>query len=331
LRKVKTMENPVIAEVRRGPIIESRHRGSYVVRSAGGEMLLQAGDVKGRVYPRSAMKAFQCLPLIESGAARKYDLADEEIALCCSSHAGEADHVRVARAILQKCGGSEASYECGAHAPASTPAAYQLVREGKSPEQIHNVCSGKHAGMIALALHLGVDPTGYTKPDHPVQQAIAATIGAWCEVTIAKAPMGIDGCSVPSWALPLAQTALGFAKLSDPSHAAAARIISAVRQHPFMVAGTGRFDTKVMQAVPRLFMKFGAEGVYCGVIPHAGLGFALKCDDGAARAAEVAMISLMLKLECWNADERETLETFQHQPIKNWRKIETGEISGRIA
>ncbi|MDE2446335.1 MAG: asparaginase, partial [Alphaproteobacteria bacterium] len=278
------MENPIIAEVRRGPIVESRHRGSYVVRNLKGETHLSGGDITSPVYPRSAMKIFQCLPMVQAGAADRYGLNEEEIALCCSSHGGEPDHVRVARSILHKCGAAEDCYECGTHAPASTPAAYQLVRDGEKPGQVHNVCSGKHAGMIAFAKHLGVDPKGYTTPEHPVQKAIAATIAQWCEVDVAKAPMGIDGCSVPTWALPLTQTALGFAKLSNPEVAAAARIIKAVSHHPFMVAGTGRFDTRVMQAVPRLFMKFGAEGVYCGTIAHAGLGFAMKCDDGAARA-----------------------------------------------
>ena len=322
------MNNPIIAEVTRGPIVESRHRGAFVVCDMKGKVVVSAGDVKSPIYPRSAIKAFQCLPMIESGAAEVFGFADEEIALCCSSHSGEAEHVRVARSMLLKCGCNEDDYECGTSGPGSTTAAYQLVRENLKPQQVHNFCSGKHAGMIAFAKYLGVEPKDYTKPDHPVQKAISATIANWAEVDIAKAPMGIDGCSVPTWALPLSNTALAFAKLCDASNTSASRIIKAVRAHPFMVAGTGRFDTRVMKAVPRLFMKYGAEGVYCGCIPHVGLGFAVKCDDGAARAVEVAMVSVMLKLDVWTSEEHELLKGFQSETLKNASKIEVGELRG---
>jgi L-asparaginase II len=322
------MNNPIIAEVTRGPIVESRHRGAYVVCDSNGKVVVSAGDVNAPIYPRSAIKAFQCLPMIESGAAEAFGFTDEEIALCCSSHSGEAEHVRVARSILAKCGVDEVCYECGAHYPSSKDATYELVRHSEKPQQVHNNCSGKHAGMLALARQLGVDSKDYVKLDHPVQRAIAKTIEKLCEVDLSNAPVGIDGCSVPTWAIPLHNMALGFAKLSDQSYAPYETIIRAARKHPFMIAGTGRFDTRVMEAVPRLFMKFGAEGVFCGCIPHAGLGFAVKCDDGAGRAVEVAMISVALKLDVWNVAEREKLLGFGHEILKNWRKIEVGEIRG---
>jgi L-asparaginase II len=322
------MNNPIIAEVTRGPIVESRHHGAYVVCDAKGKVLISAGDVHAPVYPRSAIKAFQCLPMIESGAADAFGFTDEEIALCCSSHSGEADHVRVAKSILAKCMVDETCYECGAHYPSSKEATYELVRHGEKANQIHNNCSGKHAGMLALAKQLGIDSKDYVKLDHPVQKAIAKTIEKLCEVDMSKAPVGVDGCSVPTWAIPLHNMALGFAKLCDETYAPYERIIRAARNHPFMIAGSGRFDTRVMQAVPRLFMKFGAEGVFCGCIPHAGLGFAVKCDDGAARAVEVAMISVALKLDVWTSEERESLSGFHQETMKNWRKIEVGEVRG---
>jgi L-asparaginase II len=322
------MNNPIIAEVTRGSIVESRHRGAYVVCDAKGKILISAGDVSAPIYPRSAIKAFQCLPMIESGAADAFGLTDEEIALCCSSHNGEAEHVRVAKSILAKCQIEENCYECGAHYPSSKEATYELVRHGEKPQQIHNNCSGKHAGMLALAKQLGVDNREYVKLNHPVQKAIAHTIEKLCEVDLSQAPVGVDGCSVPTWAMPLHNMALGFAKLCDETYAPYERIIRAARNHPFMIAGTGRFDTRVMQAVPRLFMKFGAEGVFCGSIPHAGLGFAVKCDDGAARAVEVAMISVALKLDVWTPEERAKLVSFHHDTLKNWRKIEVGEVRG---
>ena len=322
------MNNPVIAEVTRGSIVESRHHGAYVVCDMKGKVVVSAGDVSIPIYPRSAIKAFQCLPMIESGAADAFGFTDEEIALCCSSHSGEAEHVRVAKSILTKCQVDEACYECGAHYPSSKEATYALVRHGEKAQQVHNNCSGKHAGMLALAKQLGLDSKDYVKLGHPVQRAIAKTIEKLCEVDLSKAPVGVDGCSVPTWAMPLHNMALGFAKLCDETYAPYERIIRAARNHPFMIAGTGRFDTRVMQAVPRLFMKFGAEGVFCGCIPHARLGFAVKCDDGAARAVEVAMISVALKLDVWTPEEREKLSGFHHETMKNWRRIEVGEVRG---
>jgi L-asparaginase II len=317
------MINPIIAEITRGVAVESQHRGAFAVVNANGEIILSAGDIEKPVFPRSAIKAFQCLPALESGAADHFKLSEEEIALCCSSHEGEVDHVRVATSILQKIGISEECYECGAHWPTSRQAAYQLVRNGQPCKQIHNNCSGKHAGMLAFAVHSGFAVKDYVTPTHPVQRAIAKTMGEICEFDLDKTEMGIDGCSVPTWALPLKNTALGFAKL--PARTAGQRIIAAARNHPFMIAGTTRFDTKMMQAVPRLFIKVGAEGVFCGTIAHAGLGFALKCDDGATRGAEVAVAHMLAKLNVWSAEEVKQLQSFQLEKINNWRKLEVGE------
>jgi L-asparaginase II len=322
------MTNPVIAEVLRGGIVESRHRGAVAVVDATGHAVLERGDVSTPVFPRSAIKAFQCLPVIESGAADRFGFSDEEIALCCSSHNGEAEHVRVARAMLAKAGSSEAHYECGAHWPLNEAAHHALVRAQPEPGQVHNNCSGKHAGMLALSRQLGADPLGYVQRDHPVQRAIAAAMGRICECDLDAAPWGVDGCSVPTWAMPLANMALGFARLAAPDHAAGRRIIAAVRAHPFMVAGTGRFDTEIMQAMPRLFCKVGAEGVYGAAIPHAGLGLALKVDDGQGRGAEVALAETLLKLDVWTAEERRHLERFRLHPLSNWRKIAVGEVRG---
>ena len=321
------MLNPVIANVFRGPIVESRHRGAFAVVNLQKQIVAQSGDIETPIFPRSAIKAFQCLPLIESGGAERFALNDEEIALCCSSHNGEGEHVRVARSILQKAGCDEAAYECGAHMPSSKEATFQLVREGNEPGQIHNNCSGKHAGMLALSAHLGTASKDYVKVEHVVQRKVAQTLERYCEVNIADAPMGIDGCSVPNWAMPLYNTALGFAKLCETENQSAAWIIRAARAHPFMIAGTNRFDTKVMQAVPRLFIKVGAEGVFCGCIPHAGLGFALKCDDGATRGAEVAVAKVLAEIEIWTEEEKQTLLNFASEQMINWRKITVGQIS----
>jgi L-asparaginase II len=326
------MQNPILADVTRGGAVESRHAGAYAVTGPDGGLIASAGDIGAPVFPRSAIKAFQCLPVIESGAAERFGLIDEEIALCCSSHNGEADHVRVARAILAKAGLEESAYECGAHWPYEEAALHGLIRAGESPSQVHNNCSGKHAGMLAVSLALGAAPAGYINVDHAVQRASAEAINALCDVDVAKLVMGIDGCSIPTWAIPLRNIALGFSRfasgrtLSPARRKAAQRIIAACRAHPFMVAGTGGFCTRLMEAVPRAFVKVGAEGVYCGCVPHAGIGIALKIDDGASRAAEVAMAELLAGLDVWTGDERALLRGLARSELRNWRKVHVGDV-----
>ena len=320
-----TNPNPVLAEILRGPTVESQHRGAFVVVDARGHVLRSAGDIRKAVFPRSAVKAFQCVPVIESGAADHFGLSDEEIALCCASHTGEAEHVRVASSILRKAGIDETAYECGTHWPERMDDRVALIKAGETPRAIHNNCSGKHAGMLLLAKYLGAPLSDYVMKDHPVQQAVARALDGYCDADTANAPQGIDGCSVPTWALPLENAARGFAKLFAPENSVGERIAKAVSDNPFMVAGTGKFDTRIMQAVPRLFIKYGAEAVYCGAIPHAGLGFALKIDDGAGRAAEVAIARILSELNCWTADEADAISGFTHSTIRNWRKLEVGQ------
>jgi L-asparaginase II len=322
-------DNPIIAEVTRGGTVESQHRGAFVVVDRDKRIVLSAGDIKRPIFPRSAIKAFQALPLIESGAAKAFALTQAEIALACSSHNGEDVHVTTALSTLRKCGCSEQHLECGAHWPSERKSANALVLAGKKPSALHNNCSGKHAGMIAACMHLGFNPKSYVEQNHPLQQAIASRMGEQCDVDLSKAPVGIDGCSVPTWAYPLQNMALGFARLAAPDCEEGTIITGAARNHPYLIAGTNRFDTKLMQAVPRLFIKIGAEGVFGGCIPHAGLGFALKCDDGASRAAEVAIAHALSQLTVWADDECTTLRGFALDPMINWQKRTVGETRSR--
>ncbi len=186
--------------------------------------------------------------------------------------------------------------------------------------------------MHALSARLGVDPTGYTGVDHPVQKAIRETMQSMCEVDLSGAPVGFDGCSVPTWAYPLKNMALGFAKLGAGQdlpaarRAAADRIIEAVRAHPFMVAGTGRACTALMEAVPRVFVKIGADGVYCACVPHAGLGIALKCESGSSDAAEIAIAALLAALPVWTKEEQNAFVEQAAHPLRNRRNIQVGEL-----
>ncbi len=326
------MTDPILAEVTRGGIVESVHRGAWAVVGPGGRLLASAGNIDAAIFPRSAVKAFQCLPALEAGVAEAFGMDDREIALAVASHNGEQAHVDTARSALAKADLSEAAYECGAQWPSLASSLRELVRSGGEALPVHNNCSGKHAFMLAFARQLGVDPEGYTRRDHPVQQAIEKAFGEMCGHDLASAPCGIDGCSVPTWALPLRNIALGFQRLAsgeglDEARAAACRrIIEAVRAHPYMVAGSKRFCTRLMEAVPRAFVKVGAEGVYCAAIPHAGIGVAMKVDDGASRGVEVALARVLTGLDCWTDGEAALLAGMTVEPMHNWRGLLVGEV-----
>ena len=282
------MDNPIVVEVRRGPLVESRHRGAGVVVDADGVVIFSFGDVDRLVYPRSAVKAFQALPLVESGAAEQCGLEDQEIALACSSHAGEPIHVSLAAAMLQKAGAGPQALACGAHWPLNEKAARALARAGAAPSPLHNNCSGKHAGFICLACANGWDAAGYEAPSHRVQRVVREAIQEMTGAPLGADVCGTDGCSIPTYAVPLRALALGFARFGAgiglaPSRARAAeRIRASVAAHPHLVGGEGRFDTEVMRLLgARAFTKGGAEGVCCAALPEAGLGLAVKADDGA--------------------------------------------------
>jgi L-asparaginase II len=327
------MTNPVLVEVLRGALVESAHRGAVCVVDADGATVLALGDVEQPVFPRSAVKALQALPLIETGAAERYGLGDEELAIACGSHGGEPEHVAVAERMLARAGLDAAALECGAHRPSHHASADALVRAGRAPSPLHNNCSGKHAGFLSVARHLGVDHRGYVAAAHPVQRAVKAAIEQFAGAALAQDTCGIDGCSVPTWAAPLAKLAHAFARFGTgrgilPASArAAARLRAACARQPFFVAGTGRFATVVMERLrERAFLKGGAEGVFCAALPDQGLGIAVKCDDGAGRAAEVVMAALMIRLMPLDPRVRTLLEGFARPILRNWNGIEVGRL-----
>ncbi len=294
------MTNPVLVEVTRGAIVESRHRGAIVVVDAAGRQRASVGDIERPVFPRSAVKALQALPLVESGAADRYGFGNAELALACASHNGEPRHVETAAAMLARAGRGEADLECGTHMPSARSAAEALIRAGRQPNQLHNNCSGKHAGFICLACHRGIDPSGYVGVDHPVQREITAALEAMTGVSLGHDVCATDGCSIPTYAIPLDRLALAFARfvtaegLSPDRATACRRLRDACMAEPFMVAGTDRFCTEVMTMFRgRVFVKTGAEGVFCAAFPDLGLGVALKCDDGATRASETMMAAVI--------------------------------------
>ncbi len=238
---------------------------------------------------------------MEQGAADRYGFGDEELALACASHSGEPAHVAGVERMLAAAGLDSSALRCGAHWPMSQPAAYALAKTGTA-SALHNNCSGKHAGFLCLACANGLDHADYWRPEHPVQREVRAVIEDFTGAVLSQDRCAIDGCSVPTWAIPLDNLARGFAKfgtgqgLAPARAAAAARLRHACAQKPWHVAGTGRFCTEIMQIFgARVFVKTGAEGVYCGALPDQGLGIAIKCDDGAGRAAQAIMAAVIAR------------------------------------
>lgn len=327
------MQDPVLVEVTRGGRVESRHAGAFAVLDAEGGVVLSAGDIGRPVFPRSAVKVIQALPLVESGAADRFALDEEALTLACASHGGEPRHTAVAGRMLAAAGQGEEHLECGAHWPSHAASARALACQGSGPSALHNNCSGKHAGFVCLACGTGNDPSGYIQPGHVVQRLVKATLEEVTGFRLAEGSHGIDGCSIPTYAIPLSALALGFARigtghgLTPVRAAAAARLRSAVAAHPFLVAGSERFDTRVMEALRlRAFVKVGAEGVFCAALPELGLGVALKCDDGASRAAEVVMASLLRRLMTLSEAEDAVLAPLAAPVLRNWNGLEVGRM-----
>ncbi|RVD44554.1 MAG: asparaginase [Mesorhizobium sp.] len=297
------MANPVLVEVLRGAVVESAHRGAVAVFDADGKPLLEIGDTARPVFPRSAVKAIQALPLVESGTADAYGFGDRELALACASHSGEPAHVELAQAMLAKAGLDGSALECGAHWPSNHDTTIALARTGSVPNALHNNCSGKHAGFLCTCVHSGIAHRGYVKAGHAQQEMVRDAMQSVTEAAHDVDHCATDGCSIPTYAVPLKSFALGFARMAtgtgfSPQRAKAAkRLLSACMAEPFLVAGTGKADVALMQAAPgRIFVKTGAEGVYCAAIPELGLGIALKCDDGAGRGAEVMIAAVLARL-----------------------------------
>ncbi|MET3520587.1 asparaginase [Mesorhizobium abyssinicae] len=318
------MSNPVLVEVLRGAVVESAHRGAVAVFDADGKPLLEIGETARPVFPRSAVKAIQALPLVESGTADAYGFGDRELALACASHTGEAAHVELAQAMLAKAGLDKAALECGAHWPSNHDATIALARAGGVPNALHNNCSGKHAGFLCTCVHAGIAHRGYVKAGHAQQEMIRDAMQSVTGAAHDVDHCGTDGCSIPTYAVPLKSFALGFARMATgrgfaPERARAAkRLLSACMAEPFLVSGSGGADVALMQAAPgRIFVKTGAEGVYCAAVPELGLGIALKCDDGAGRAAEVMIAAMLARLLRSDEGLATKLMELAHRPVES--------------
>ena len=333
-------DNPILVEAWRGGSVESVHHGALAVIDAHGSQVLALGDIERPVFPRSAVKLLQALPLVASGAADALQLSDPELALACASHNGEPAHVATAAGMLAKAGMDPDVLECGAHWPYREASQREMAARGEAPGALHNNCSGKHAGFICLACRLADGrphrdyAKGYVQPAHPVMREVTQALQAATGWDLSRAPQGIDGCSIPTFAIPLRHLAMAFARVAggpglSAEHAhAATRLRRAVAAAPFMVGGTDRFDTRVMQRLgERVCCKVGAEGVYCAALPERGLGVALKIDDGNnARAAEVVMAALIEAFVALDDSEARWMRSLSDLRLANWNGMMVGRL-----
>jgi L-asparaginase II/alkylhydroperoxidase/carboxymuconolactone decarboxylase family protein YurZ len=312
--------------VSRGDLVESEHRVHAVVAGPSGPEFT-IGDARFPTTLRSVAKLFQALPLVEDGVADALGLPEEELALCCASHNSEPAHVDAARAILARAGLTEAHLACGPHPPMDAAAGRALIDAGVDPGPIHNNCSGKHAGMLALAAHHGWETDGYHLPEHPVQRRMAAEIARWSGLDAASIPTGVDGCGIPCYGVPLDRLAEAFRRfVADPSDAPA-RLLGAVARHPFMIGGSDRLCTRLPEVTGgRIVAKIGAEGVYGAVDRAAGRGIAVKVEDGARRAVEPALMGVLEAVGALSEGEIRALEAYRAPQVRNTRRDAVGRI-----
>ncbi|ANE45166.1 L-asparaginase [Paenibacillus swuensis] len=327
------MEEDLVV-VKRGPYTESKHRGHIAVMDATGKLLYSVGDPKRLTFTRSALKPVQAIPLVQSGAAERFLMSDREIAICCGSHNGEEMHVDTVRGMLHRLGLDESALQCGSHLPYDPQSAENLLRGGGQACTVHNNCSGKHAGMLALAKFLQSDIEAYHLPEHPVQRMIAGTL---CEVTGLSADslaVAIDGCGVPTYGMGLDRMALIYARFARPEglesnqlRLAVSRIVKAMTAHPEMVAGREVLCTDLMRvASGDLVAKAGAEGVYGVGLPREGLGIAVKVEDGNIRAAFPAVMETLRQLGALSDERQAALASYHTPTLRNRAHTPVGTI-----
>jgi L-asparaginase II len=331
-----------LVEVRRGPITESRHRGHIVAVDGTGHVVASLGAPETVTYLRSSAKPFQAIPLVASGAADRFGFTEKEIAIACASHNGEPMHTELALSILKKIGLEPSALKCGVHEPYSADEAKNLRERGEAPNVLHNNCSGKHAGMLALALHLGAPTETYDHANHSVQLAVHEIIARFSGVASEDLKVGVDGCGIPVFGLSVHAMALMYARLiappadfDDVTRRACQRIVAAMTGFPELIGGSkDRLDTEMMRATKgRVISKVGAEGVYTvGVLPGAewpsGLGLALKIEDGDDhRARPTVVIESLRQLGVLSGESLANVSRYARFPIKNRRGDLVGEVT----
>lgn len=327
--------NSALVEVSRGGLVESLHCGTAAVVDVRGGVLWAIGSADAAVFPRSTVKPLQALPLVASGAADRFGLADAELAIACGSHGGTPDDVAMVKSVLAKAAIDPSLMACGVHWPLDERASRGLAARGEQPSPLHNNCSGKHAGVLCVARMRGIDHRDYFRPEHAVMKEITAALEEVCHARLSTTEPGIDGCSMPTFPLSLVSLAAGFARfgtgdgLPGDLAEAAARLRHAMHACPARIADSRGLDSQIIRASKGVVLvKSGAEGTACAAIPERGLGIAVKIDDGAGRAAQVAMAAILRSLAhgLLDADAQAVLDNCASPVLKNWNGVEIGMI-----
>ena len=330
-----------LVKVTRGAIVESRHRGHIVAVEPSGRVVAYLGIPETVTYLRSSAKPHQAIPLVASGAADRFGFSEKEIALACASHSGEEIHTQIAASMLKKIGLEPSALKCGIHEPYSASVAKRMRENKEEPNVLQNNCSGKHAGMLALALHLNASTDTYNEADNEVQLAIGETVAQFSGIPMEDIAIGVDGCGVPVFGITVEGMSRMYARLVNPpadyddnTRTACRRIVSAMTSYPELIGGTtDRLDTELMKAGKGRFVsKVGAEGVYTvGVLPNKrwknGLGLALKIEDGDDhRARPTVVIESLRQLDVLDEDSLETVSRYSFFPVKN----RSGDVVGEV-
>ncbi len=320
---------PVLIEVTRGDQVESRHRGHIIIMDAAGQRRQGLGDPEALVCMRSLAKPFQALPVLTTGAAAAVGIGPAELALFSGSISGQDFQTELVTQVLTRIGLTPAALQCGVHPPLHRDTAKALGQAGLKPTALHHTCAGKHAGMLSLCVHHGWPVENYLALDHPVQLLIRRTLARMVGLPPEKIPVAIDGCSAPTFYMPLQNIALGYARLAAAQpDSPAGVLLAAILAHPRHIAGDGRLETVAMEALPgRLFAKSGAEGGYALTVVQEGLGVALKVEDGSQRALNPAVVAILEQLGLISPEAPEALGRFREPQILNHRKLEVGRIA----
>lgn len=317
----------ILVEVRRGELVESCHRGHIAVVNSKGELVHSVGDPNFVSYWRSSAKPIQALPIVESGAMEKWGMTKKELALFCASHSGEEFHVDTVLEILGKIDTQQQELRCGSHLPYNKRASEKLLEQGISPTSLHCNCSGKHSGMLVVCKEKGYPLDDYTELKHPLQQELLNLIAEFCKYPKEKIVVGVDGCGVPVYGLPIYNWALAYGFLADPTQLEGKRreavelITDAMVEYPEMVGGTHRICTDLMRVGKgNLIAKAGAEGVYCVAIKDQKLGFAIKMEDGSPRGRGPAVVEALRQLGALDNQQLEQLKEHHLPENRNHRK-----------
>ena len=324
----------VVLHYTRAGHIENIHRGDVAAVNCAGDIVHSVGNAYLQMFWRSAAKPFQALPFVKNGGLEKYNISEEELAVSVSSHSGEENHVTLVRGILEKLGLDESVLDCGVLRPLNGKAYKKLLLSGEPVTAVHNQCSGKHSQIIALAIMLGVSVEGYIRPEHPAQKLIFQHVAMASKMSEDKLEIGIDGCGVPVFYLPIYNMALAYARLSTPSEGdwreykvAAEKIRNAMSNYPQVVSGTGRIDLAVPEITRgRIIAKIGSDAVYCLAVKDEDLGIAFKIEDGSFAAITPMVISVLKKFDLLTKSEAEELDKRFPPILKNHR----GEVIGTI-